>query len=109
MREASCASPPGHQHSAIFQRCFRLGHNLLTLLGKPQTRGALVTLHCPSIAVSTENKSKRSTFTRSEEHTSELQSRQYLVCRLLLEKKKKTPYKTKARTRRHTGLRHLTR
>src|SRR3712207_6859719 len=26
-------------------------------------------------------------FTRSEEHTSELQSRQYLVCRLLLEKK----------------------
>src|SRR3712207_7750342 len=28
--------------------------------------------------------------TRSEEHTSELQSRQYLVCRLLLEKKKKT-------------------
>src|SRR3712207_8195536 len=27
---------------------------------------------------------------RSEDHTSELQSRQYLVCRLLLEKKKKT-------------------
>src|SRR3712207_8348036 len=27
---------------------------------------------------------------RSEEHTSELQSRQYIVCRLLLEKKKKT-------------------
>src|SRR5215203_7212548 len=33
---------------------------------------------------------------RSEEHTSELQSRQYLVCRLLLEKKKK-----------HTHLRTL--
>src|SRR3712207_8141994 len=29
---------------------------------------------------------------RSEEHTSELQSRQYLVCRLLLEKKKNTSY-----------------
>src|SRR3712207_8324044 len=28
---------------------------------------------------------------RSEEHTSELQSRQYLVCRLLLEKKKNSP------------------
>src|SRR3712207_7087316 len=28
---------------------------------------------------------------RSEEHTSELQSRQYLVCRLLLEKKKHQP------------------
>src|SRR3712207_8579122 len=31
---------------------------------------------------------------RSEEHTSELQSRQYLVCRLLLEKKKQTSQKT---------------
>src|SRR5947209_10558185 len=30
---------------------------------------------------------------RSEEHTSELQSRQYLVCRLLLEKKKNTQRK----------------
>src|SRR3712207_8631593 len=29
---------------------------------------------------------------RSEEHTSELQSRQYLVCRLLLEKKKNVTY-----------------
>src|SRR3712207_8057664 len=29
---------------------------------------------------------------RSEEHTSELQSRQYLVCRLLLEKKKQINY-----------------
>src|SRR3712207_8649731 len=29
---------------------------------------------------------------RSEEHTSELQSRQYLVCRLLLEKKKKNDH-----------------
>src|SRR5438445_2394842 len=34
---------------------------------------------------------------RSEEHTSELQSRQYLVCRLLLEKKKKI---------QHTDIRH---
>src|SRR3712207_8354133 len=31
---------------------------------------------------------------RSEEHTSELQSRQYLVCRLLLEKKKKKNQET---------------
>src|SRR3712207_8190734 len=36
------------------------------------------------------------TIVRSEEHTSELQSRQYLVCRLLLEKKKtiQSPRKT---------------
>src|SRR3712207_8016636 len=32
--------------------------------------------------------SNRAPILRSEEHTSELQSRQYLVCRLLLEKKK---------------------
>src|SRR3712207_7294901 len=35
---------------------------------------------------------------RSEEHTSELQSRQYLVCRLLLEKKKKRPKRTQTPT-----------
>src|SRR3712207_7209577 len=35
---------------------------------------------------------------RSEEHTSELQSRQYLVCRLLLEKKKKTSCTLTGRT-----------
>src|SRR3712207_9022700 len=35
--------------------------------------------------------STRTRAPRSEEHTSELQSRQYLVCRLLLEKKNTTP------------------
>src|SRR3712207_9266325 len=35
-------------------------------------------------------KLKEISYIRSEEHTSELQSRQYLVCRLLLEKKKNT-------------------
>src|SRR5476651_2859700 len=39
-------------------------------------------------------------FWRSEEHTSELQSRQYLVCRLLLEKKKKTQ-KNKPNTKKN--------
>src|SRR5438445_5219263 len=39
----------------------------------------------------------RGSVPRSEEHTSELQSRQYLVCRLLLEKKKK---KKKIKTRK---------
>src|SRR3712207_8895049 len=36
---------------------------------------------------------------RSEEHTSELQSRQYLVCRLLLEKKKERPASNRCRNR----------
>src|SRR3712207_8172687 len=38
---------------------------------------------------------------RSEEHTSELQSRQYLVCRLLLEKKKPTPHTANTNRRLH--------
>src|SRR5947209_17294216 len=54
---------------------------------------------------------------RSEEHTSELQSRQYLVCRLLLEKKKKKnkhnvieekvilPYMKMVRTRKRNTFR----
>src|SRR5947209_16525937 len=37
---------------------------------------------------------------RSEEHTSELQSRQYLVCRLLLEKKKKTKKNIRTQTKK---------
>src|ERR1035437_10417127 len=40
--------------------------------------------------------------TRSEEHTSELQSRQYLVCRLLLEKKKKKKHVTDGGPKRQT-------
>src|SRR5258707_3679763 len=53
--------------------------------------------HSTPVAAATAGRSRRPMsgcmsarcFTRSEEHTSELQSRQYLVCRLLLEKKKK--------------------
>src|SRR5687768_17694800 len=43
---------------------------------------------------------------RSEEHTSELQSRLHLVCRLLLEKKKKK--ETKKRLKTHNEKRHRT-
>src|SRR3712207_8292691 len=39
-----------------------------------------------------EDVKSRTRLDRSEEHTSELQSRQYLVCRLLLEKKKHHTY-----------------
>src|SRR3712207_7740677 len=53
--------------------------------GKPEERcataGVYVTIHPV-------NDSPIAREDRSEEHTSELQSRQYLVCRLLLEKKK---------------------
>src|SRR5947209_13244676 len=42
---------------------------------------------------------------RSEEHTSELQSRQYLVCRLLLEKKKSKQTTESGASMRSPGLR----
>src|SRR3712207_7580600 len=48
---------------------------------------------------------RRSVDLRSEEHTSEIQSRQYLVCRLLLEKKKK---KTKQLPLKYAVLYSLT-
>src|SRR3712207_7707483 len=49
---------------------------------------ALAAPACPPAACSVA-RSAAWPWARSEEHTSELQSRQYLVCRLLLEKKKK--------------------
>src|SRR5436189_3204600 len=48
---------------------------------------------CPSVSyVTTSLRNTSSTWLRSEEHTSELQSPMYLVCRLLLEKKKKNKF-----------------
>src|SRR5947208_3891590 len=44
--------------------------------------------------------------TRSEEHTSELQSPDHLVCRLLLEKKKKKKKKNKKTNKVHTQKHH---
>src|SRR3712207_7275576 len=43
---------------------------------------------CPHCSSTFRRWGHEQSFDRSEEHTSELQSRQYLVCRLLLEKKK---------------------
>src|SRR3712207_7135028 len=54
------------------------------LAGDRRCGTTAVTGSCPAIPVSLLGRHQR-----SEEHTSELQSRQYLVCRLLLEKKKK--------------------
>src|SRR3712207_9206172 len=52
---------------------------------RKQPRKEAIVLHAPNCCLSRPHHC-----TRSEEHTSELQSRQYLVCRLLLEKKKKS-------------------
>src|SRR3712207_8577435 len=58
----------------------KLGHELL-VPERPERQPLRAGMHRPICAEQRD---------RSEEHTSELQSRQYLVCRLLLEKKKKS-------------------
>src|SRR3712207_7679257 len=61
-----------------------------SLVGGEVIGSLLVTHRKPLRADAQESVSRA--VTRSEEHTSELQSRQYLVCRLLLEKKKQVTY-----------------
>src|SRR3712207_7049896 len=70
--------PPAWRHSRASGAVRRLGH------------GAVLRVH-PAAR-------------RSEEHTSELQSRQYLVCRLLLEKKK--TFFILHESSIHTNIRH---
>src|SRR3712207_7265350 len=77
----------------------RVGRWVLRSSSQACSRSAILRCRSRSRSRSSAARSK----SRSEEHTSELQSRQYLVCRLLLEKKKKkykismyhTVYKTK--------------
>src|SRR3712207_8758950 len=60
----------------------------VTLAG--MDRGRVRILYAASFAEACRDPGWAEAPARSEEHTSELQSRQYLVCRLLLEKKNKT-------------------
>src|SRR2546422_8275425 len=63
-------------------------YHLSALLGSPDP--ASPGIYAARGAKSTRKRMALDTRGRSEEHTSELQSRLHLVCRLLLEKKKKT-------------------
>src|SRR5436853_3937744 len=56
----------------------------------PISPGSISRMNCAPI-VSSAQLSEATTQPRSEEHTSELQSLRHLVCRLLLEKKKRVP------------------
>src|SRR3712207_8042149 len=72
---------------AQFQQVYTLDE----ILDSPTYHGSLTKLQCSPTsdgAAAAVHERGRSRAARSEEHTSELQSRQYLVCRLLLEKKK---------------------
>src|SRR5438067_3109565 len=61
-------------------------------------RGKGIVVNEPSIVAINKLNGRVEAVGRSEEHTSELQSRFDLVCRLLLEKKKKTIQNTRANT-----------
>src|SRR5258707_11939376 len=73
--------------------CTRCGHRATLSYNSCRNR------HCPKCQIAARERwiaARRrellpTRYLRSEEHTSELQSRQYLVCRLLLEKKHKAP------------------
>src|SRR3712207_8969739 len=67
-----CIQVDAGDHLFLAGRSFIPTHN--STLGLDIARSATVKHHLPAVI-----------FSRSEEHTSELQSRQYLVCRLLLE------------------------
>src|SRR5690606_41793787 len=72
----SCALGPHHRRRCLARSTFRLRRQTVRLQWRPPA-------WCCRFP------SRRNRPYRSEEHTSELQSRENLVCRLLLEKKKK--------------------
>src|SRR3712207_8311321 len=76
-------------YTTLFRSVPRVGVDDVPLLAVAVTCGRVVHV-CGQLASIGHRNTRSSTpvsARRSEEHTSELQSRQYLVCRLLLEKK----------------------
>src|SRR2546429_4697681 len=75
-------------YTTLFRSGRRLDDNVQLLLRF--SKGAKGTLWASQVAAGNENNLRLRVYgeKRSEEHTSELQSRLHLVCRLLLEKKK---------------------
>src|SRR5690554_6683714 len=73
---------------------YQLGERLMHRAGSSETRLiVLLMLTVAGLGSVMSSTGVVAIFIRSEEHTSELQSRPHLVCRLLLEKKKKTQHK----------------
>src|SRR3712207_8579787 len=78
---------------ACWDRVFRNAEVVIHVVRRSRGAGVVAEVmagHRPAIWVSDLYSAQRGH--RSEEHTSELQSRQYLVCRLLLEKNKTARY-----------------
>src|SRR3712207_7507377 len=75
-------------YTTLFRSLIWLGSPLRPVATTAAYRAA-ISGSTSGIGLASEKTMQSSAIDRSEEHTSELQSRQYLVCRLLLEKKKK--------------------
>src|SRR3712207_7045723 len=71
----------------VAEVCHRVAELLQDCLKPGVADGRRTHIHAPAVLAEVHRDTEDPG--RSEEHTSELQSRQYLVCRLLLEKKKK--------------------
>src|SRR2546425_4871875 len=80
LAHAALAAPDGSPEKAYFQQ--KLNNNIAVREGKYNITDGAFYSRCGIDSYVPESE------TRSEEHTSELQSLAYLVCRLLLEKKK---------------------
>src|SRR3712207_7959000 len=70
------------------ERLVELAGGVGHVVGDERQRGHELDARLPADGRAQHTGGRRERLGRSEEHTSELQSRQYLVCRLLLEKKK---------------------
>src|SRR5690625_6562341 len=77
-----------------------------TLFRSPGNTGNQGFLRCRQEVMQPGSTCAMTALSRSEEHTSELQSRGHLVCRLLLEKKKKTHVKKNNKRKSNTMMRH---
>src|SRR3712207_8130461 len=76
-------------YTTLFRSGFRELDPPAPTAGRPHQWGAGPVILDTAAAWTLDEQPPAGWLHRSEEHTSELQSRQYLVCRLLLEKKKK--------------------
>src|SRR5690554_7693244 len=82
---------------AVFAHCFTCSKNLIAVrnIGRALASAGFGVLRFDFTGLGeSEGDFENTNFSRSEEHTSELQSRPHLVCRLLLEKKNNTADKT---------------
>src|SRR5687768_18224911 len=75
-------------YTTLFRSEYFKEHYFDTMLKRPLSDVQNAALSAEFTQLTIELESRAVVLTRSEEHTSELQSRLHLVCRLLLEKKK---------------------